>query len=249
MNKVQVFFKRHSSTILTCLGAAGVIGTTVLSVRATPKALSLLDEAREEKGCDLTVAETVKAAWKPYIPAVIMGTSTIACIFGANYLNTRTQASLMSAYALLDNSYKEYRKKVNEVYGEDADLNIKREIVKSKFVNEPSIEEGKELFFDWNSCHYFESTMDEVKQAVNIFNQRFSSIGFACINDFYDILGLEHVANGDRLGWSTIGNDSVYGYSEIAFEYEKTTVDDGSEEGLECWIMLTPCLPTQNYVF
>ena len=249
MNRGAVFLKKHSSTILTVVGASGVVATAVLAVKATPKALDLLEEAKEEKGGELTAIETVKAAWKPYIPATIMGFSTIACILGANYLNTRTQASLMSAYAVLDNSYKEYRKKTNEVYGDDADLNIKREIVKSKFDNEPLIEEGKELFFDWQSCRYFESTMEEVKRAELIFNQNFAMTGFACINDFYDILGLEHVKNGDQLGWSTISNDSVYGYSELSFEFDKTVVDDGSEEGLDCWIMVMPCPPTLDYMF
>ena len=249
MNKAQVFFKKHSSTILTFVGSAGVIATAVFAVKATPKAIALLEEAKEEKGSELTKLEVVKTAWKPYIPATITGVSTIACIFGANYLNSRTQASLMSAYALLDSSYQEYRKKTNDVYGEDADLNIKKEIVSSKYVNEPLVEEGKELFFDWQSCRYFESTMEEVKRAEYIFNQNFAMTGFACINDFYDILHLEHVKGGDQLGWSTISNDSVYGYSELSFEFEKIVVDDGSEDGVECWVMTMPCPPTLDYMF
>ena len=74
----QLFLKRNASTILTCIGGAGVIATSVMAVKATPKALSLLDEAKEEKGEDLTVLETVKVAWKPYIPSVLFGVSTIA---------------------------------------------------------------------------------------------------------------------------------------------------------------------------
>ena len=248
MNRTQIFLKKHSSTILTIVGAVGVVATSVMAVKATPKALALLEEAKEEKytntgESDLTVVETVKAAWKPYIPATITGISTIACIFGANYLNSRTQASLMSAYAVLDSSYREYREKTKELHGDDVD--IKREIIKTKFDSNMDLSGDKELFFDYHSMRYFESTFDEVKRAERIFNENFAMSGFACLNDFYEILGLPPVEYGDQLGWSTITNDDVYGYSELEFMYEKTELDDG----LECWIMTMPCAPTLDYVY
>ena len=115
MNKLlrssKLFLKRNSSTILTVVGATGVIATSVMAVKATPKALAMIEKAKEEKGEDLTKLETIKVAGPAYIPAAIAGISTIACIFGANILNKRQQAALMSAYALIDNSYKEYKNK------------------------------------------------------------------------------------------------------------------------------------------
>ena len=248
MKRGAVFLKKHSSTILTVVSAAGVVGTTVLAVKATPKALSLLDEAKEEKGGDLTVVETVKAAWKPYIPAAITGVSTIACIFGINYLNTKRQASLMSAYALLDSSYREFIEKTKELT-EGKDINVKHEIVKSKFDEDMPLNEEKTLFFDWQSMRYFESTFEELKRAEYIFNQNLTMSGFACLNEFYDILGLPRVEQGYQLGWSTITNDDIYGYDSLEFEYEKTTLDDGTEEGIECWIMTMPCPPTLDYMY
>ena len=119
MNNLNLFLKRNSSTILTVLGSAGVVATAVLSVKAVPKANKLLDEAYNKKGDALTTAEKIKAAWIAYVPAAITGVSTVACIFGINYLSVRNQASLMSAYALLDNTFKDYRGMANEVYGED----------------------------------------------------------------------------------------------------------------------------------
>lgn len=245
MKKAQVFLKKHSSTILTVVGSVGVIGTTVLAVKATPKAMSLINEAKEEKGCELTAIETVKVAWKPYIPATITGISTIACIFGANYLNTRTQASLMSAYALLDSSYREYIKKAEELTEDNQEVDIKREVIKSKFDKNMPLHTEKELFFDYQSMRYFESTMEEVKRAEYIFNQNFAMSGFACVNELYDILGLERVDYGYQLGWSTVLNDDVYGHDGLKFEYEKVELDDG----LECWIITTPCQPTLDYMY
>lgn len=248
MNKAQVFLRKHSSTILTVVGAAGVVATSVLAVKATPKALLLLEEAEYQKGEELTAIETVKAAWKPYIPAVITGASTIACIFGINYLSTRNQATLMSAYAVLDRSYKEYREKVNELYGESSDLNVKQEIVKSKYINRDEdfdVEGEGELFFDYEGVRWFRSTVEKVREAEYKFNQNLTMSGFACINEFYDILGIERTESGYQLGWSTVTNDDIYGHSSFEVELEKTTM----EGGMECWIMTMPCSPTLDYMY
>ena len=112
VHKTKTVFKKHGSTILTCVGAGGAVTTTVLAVQATPKAMVLIEEAEELKGEKLTAMETVQVAWKPYIPVVGVGAATLAAIFGANVLNKKQQASLMSAYALLDQQYKEYKNKV-----------------------------------------------------------------------------------------------------------------------------------------
>lgn len=247
MKRAQVFLRKHSSTILTVVGAGGVIATTVLAVKATPKAMLLLEEAEKEKGEELTVVETVKAAWKPYIPAAISGVSTITCIFGANFLNKKTQASLISAYGVLDKSYREYVKKTEELC-EGKDINVRQEIVKAKYHNSDEdfeLEEDEELFFDYEAARFFYSTVEKVREAEYIFNQNFAMSGFACINEFYDILGLERTDAGYQLGWSTISNDAVYGYSGIQLELEKTEM----EGGMECWIMTMPCPPTLDFVY
>lgn len=45
----NTFLKRHSSTILTVMGAIGVGTTAVIAVKDTPKALKILDKAEQEK--------------------------------------------------------------------------------------------------------------------------------------------------------------------------------------------------------
>lgn len=243
MTKSQLFLRKNSSTILTIVGAAGVVTTSVLTAKATPKALELIDNAKWEKGEQLTSLETVKVAWKPYIPAIISGVSTIACIFGANFLNKRTQASLMSAYALLDNSYREYRKKSKELH-QDENINIDHEIIKSKFDKNMKLNDEKELFFDYQAMRYFESTLEEVEQAKAILNRKIFTDGFACLNDFYDILGISHVPYGYQLGWSTVTSDKVYGDSALDFEYETVEMDDG----LTCKIITITYPPSLEYI-
>ena len=161
--------KSWISTALTCMGIVGVVGIARATGKSTPKAKELLRRAEEDKGEELTRLEIVKAAAPAYIPTIVIGVSTVACIVGVNVLNKRQQASLASAYALLDNSYKEYRRKVSELYGKDADEQVKVELAKEEYEDiKESVSGEKELFFDFASMTYFESTMDEVIQKATM---------------------------------------------------------------------------------
>lgn len=115
---------------MTCAGAVGVVATSVLTAKATLKASVILEEAKKEKGEELTTLEKINEVALTFTPPVLMGVGTIACIFGANVLNKKHQASLVSAYTMLDRSYKEYRNKVTELYGEEADEKVEEELAK-----------------------------------------------------------------------------------------------------------------------
>ncbi len=238
MNKVEYFLRKHSPTILTVAGAGGVVVTSVLAVKATPKAMLLLEEAKQEKGVKLTPVEVVKVAWKPYIPAAISGVSTIICIFGANLLGTKQQATLMSAYALLDNTYKEYRNKVNELYGEDSDSKVKQEIMSDRLKDYIEVEEGKMLFMEYSSMRIFESTMDEVLQAECEFREILEQRGYACLNEYLDILGVQHVAHGYQLGWMDLETNEPYNCEELEFSYEEGVMGNGQK-----YCMIIPNMP------
>lgn len=239
------FLNKHSSTILTVLGAAGVVGTAILTAKAVPKAEEMLTEAYNKKGEPLTTAEKIKASWKAYIPAAAVGASTIACIFGINYLNARSQASLMSAYALLDNTFKDYRDKANEVYGEDADKNIKHAVMKSKF--DPSMELHPDealLFFDVQSTRYFESTMENVKRAEKEFLEDFHERGYSCLNEYYDRLGIPRMSYGYQLGWFDLESNDPYNCKELEFFYEEVHIKDD----ITCWIINTSIPASYDYI-
>lgn len=239
-----MFLKKNASTILTCAGGAGVIATSVMAVKATPKALALLENAKEEKGEDLTKLEKVKVAGPAYIPAAITGVATIACIFGANALNKRQQAALMSAYALLDNSYKEYKEKLAELYGEDTVDEISEEIVRDKYDEDPyPVEYGKQLFYDDFSQRYFESTTEDVLRAEHEVNRMLAVHYGVYLNEFYELLGIERTDYGDYLGWSTGELVETCWYSWIDFHHDKVVMDDG----LECTIITMGMEPTFNF--
>ena len=247
LKKSQLFIKRNSSTILTYVGSAGVVATAVLAVKATPKALERIDQAKEEKGEELTKMEVVKVAGPAYIPAIVTGVSTIACVFGANTLNKRKQAALMSAYALLDNSYKEYKKKVGELYGEDADRHVREEIVKDKYVDEDIHLEDpeKKLFYDSYSERYFESTMADVIKAQYEVNKKISDWGAVHLNEFYELLDIPAVDYGEFVGWSSGTLMDTKWSQWLDFNLEKVVMDDG----LECHILTILDEPMYDYEY
>ena len=107
---VKMTLRRNSPKILTLLATIGTASTAFATARATPKALLLIQEAEAQKGEDLTALEKVKVATTPYIPVILLGSATVMCIFGAQMLNRRAQSSMASAYALLDQSFKDYRR-------------------------------------------------------------------------------------------------------------------------------------------
>ena len=244
------YLKHHSSTILTCVGAVGVIATAITVATATPKAIKILEKAKEEKGEDLSKLESLVAAGPVYIPSVAIGASTIACIFGANVLNKRQQAAITSAYALMDNSYKKYRSKLQEMYGEEVDAQIREAIVmddcKDIDVWAPGCgaidRKGERRVFEFNG-RYFESTMESVINAEYHFNRNFSLRGDASLNEFYEFLGLSTTEEGSALGWSCGQLIEDYETTWIDFDHRPITL----EGGIECFIITTQIDPIIDY--
>lgn len=246
-NGTVSFVKHNSPTILTCIGAVGVVGTAILTGKAVLKASKLLEEAKEEKGEDLTPMETLQVAGPTYIPAVLTGVATITCIFGANTLNKKKQAALLSAYTLLDRSYKDYKEKVEELYGEGAGRNLRNELAKDKYdETNISVDDDKQLFYDEFSERYFESTMEKVLEAEYELNHIIARDCGAFLNEFYELLGIDAVDYGDYVGWSSFALVEMYWYCWIEFEHTKVVMDDG----LECTIISMkqePIFDPENY--
>ena len=249
---MKKFLRRNSSTILTCVGAVGVVATSVMAVKATPKALTLIDAATEEKGEKLTKFEVVKVAGPAYIPAIITGAATIACIMGSNVISRHQQASLMSAYALLDSQYKEYREKVDEIYGDEAGKKVRGEIVKDKYTGDDlSLEDDKDLFYDFFSGRYFKSTMEQVLRAEYEVNRALYVNYSVGVNEFYEALGLEPMPEFENIGWSCGQIEEMYWHNWIEFDHEETVLDEDADgnAGLVCTIVNMPLPPYIDYEY
>lgn len=248
----QLYLKRAAPTIWTCIGAIGVVATTIMAVKETPKAVELIKaDSRTNHDGDpyaYTKLEAVQSGWQCYIPAALVGLSTITCIFGANVLNKRNQASLVSAYSLLNQSYQRYRKAANTVYGEDADAQIKAQAAKDIYVSadgystySPDLDKASEkvLFHDVYSQRYFTSTMASVLNAQYHLNRNLQLRGEVSINEFYEFLGIDKIESGDLVGWSM---DNLIEGGIMWLDFENAYVK--MEDGMECYIISTLFDPT-----
>lgn len=225
--KTQMFLKKHSPTILTCVGAAGVIATAVTAVAATPKAMALLKDKESEKGEKLTKLEVVKTAGPVYIPSALICASTLGCIFGANMLNKKHQAALTSAYALLDSSFKEYRNAVKSVYGEEGEQQVIHKIAEQKEL-EPSDEFGKVAVFDNFSLRTISANLDDIAKAKAEINHLYRTRGYVCVQEFYDRIGVKDIDPNYRYGWSSLDGQYLYNIHAIEINCEPVLGSDGN---------------------
>ena len=203
------YVTKHSPEILTGIGVAGMITSTVLAVKATPRALLLLDAAENDKGERLTVVETVKVAWKPYIPAVVTCVASAACIIGASRVNAKRNTALATAYALSERTLLSYRDKVIETIGEKKEKEIREQIAQDKVNNKPVnnsqviiTSKGNSLCMDSLFGRYFRSDIDQLRKSINELNREIISQNYVSLNAFYNLVGLDPVEAGDRLGWN-----------------------------------------------
>ena len=223
------YCKRNASTILTYLGGVGTITTAVMAVSETPKALRLIEEAEQKKGEELTKLEIVKTAGPVYIPSVMMGVGTLVCIFGAHQLSKRQQASLMSAYALLNAKYKDHKEKVEELYGKDANHKITEAIANDKYEEQDIVKEddGKNLFYDEYSQRFFRATNETVLSAEYTINRYLAEDGGVSVNQLYDLYEIEGIPGGDDIGWSSAQMFEMYWSSWIDFFHSQGETKDG----------------------
>ena len=234
---------RHSPEILMGIGIAGMITTTVLAVKATPKALMLLEDARYEKGEDLTAVEKVKACWKCYVPATVTGVSSVACLVGASSIHAKRNAVLATAYKLSETALTEYQEKVIETIGERKEKAVREKIDKDHIDQNPVsknqvivTDRGATLCYDYHSGRYFNSDIELIKKAVNNLNSQMLREDYVSLNDFYDELNLSHTKLGDELGWRVDG-----GLIEVDFSSQI------ADDGRPCIVLNYAIAPRRDY--
>ena len=239
---VQTSLSRHSPEILMAIGITGMITTTVLAVKVTPKAIHLIEARKEELEVEkLTPVETVKATWKCYIPAAVSGATSIACLIGSHSVNSSRNAALATAYKLSETAFSEYREKVVETIGEKKERVVRDKISEEQIKNNPVTKtdiivtgKGSTLIFEPLSSRYFYSDLEKIKRAENNLNKQIICDPFdagVTVNDFYDEIGLPPTATGDGLGWNLrIGLIDIYPSAQMADE-------ESEHEGEPCIVL------------
>lgn len=248
INSTKATLAKRSPEILTGLGIAGMITTTVLAVKATPKAMRLIEGERQRQNDELRKEaiengweeiglvdklkpiEVVKVAWKPYIPAAVTGVVSTACLIGASTINGRRNAALATAYQLSATALSEYKEKVVETIGEKKEKTIREKVAQKKLDENPIKTSeiivtggGDVLFIEPISMRPFTFDIEKLRKIVNDLNYRMVTgmEEYIALSEFYDEIGLPRTTVSDDLGWN-LGKDG-----QIEITWHACVTNDG----------------------
>lgn len=219
---VKSFIEHNAAEILGGLGCVFFVGGAVKCVFDTKTALELIDIRKKELGVDkLDFKETVKTAWKAYIPTAGLEVAGVACVVSSLTKSHKDAAALSSVYALSETAFKDYRDQVVKSIGEKKEKEIRDTVAQQKVLTNPPKDiimtgNGDQLCKDSFTGRYFESSVEKIQQAINELNDELLNgvDGSVTINDFYYRIGLEDVKNGDDIGWDY----GLYGLIKVDFD-------------------------------
>ena len=273
-SKAVMKLKKHSPEILVVAGIAGMVVSAVLACKATTKVAEILDETKgtldtihegmetgaingqeytTEDGKKDTVvvyAQTGVKLAKLYAPAIILGTLSITSILTSNHILRKRNVALGAAYAAIDKSFKEYRGRVIERFGEQVDTELKYGIKAKKFeeievdpetgkekkvkktvmVADPNLQSDYAVYFDSKSRNY-ETNPDYnrmfLKAQQAFANDKLQTRGHLFLNEVLDDLDLPRTPAGQIVGWTKDGPDGYVNFRIIEVERE---TEDGRHE-------------------
>ena len=252
-NKIGFQIQKKSPELLVAAGIAGVVVSAVMACKATIKASEVAEEVKEtideiheieEKGItragnpysiedtkkDLTTTylQTGVKYAKLYAPSVILGAASITCIVASHRVLKKRNIALAAAYTTLDKSFKEYRGRVMERFGEQVEkeirYNIKAKEIKKTVVDETGKKEKVKEVVDvpavdgWDPSQYspYARRFDEThpnwtkNPEVNRFylkarqaqaNDMLKARGHLFLNEVYDMMGFPRTKAGAVVGW------------------------------------------------
>ena len=273
-SKAVMKLKKHSPEILVVAGIAGTVVSAVLACKATTKVAEILDETKgtldtihegmetgaingqeytNEDGKKDTVvvyAQTGMKLAKLYGPAIILGTLSVTSILASNNILRKRNVALGAAYAAIDKSFKEYRGRVIERFGEQVDTELKYGIKAKKFeeievdpetgkekkvkktvmVADPNLQSDYAVYFDSKSRNY-ETNPDYnrmfLKAQQAFANDKLQTRGHLFLNELLDDLDLPRTPAGQIVGWTKDGPDGYVNFRIVEVERE---TEDGRHE-------------------
>ena len=236
---------KYSPGILTGIGIAGMIGATFMAVKATPKALYLIETKKEEAEVEeLTPVETIKTCWKCYIPATLTTVLSAVCLIGASTVSAKRNAALATAYSISEAALREYQEKVVEVVGEKKEKAVRDAVAKDQIDRDP-VTKSEVVIIDSNSntlCYeplsgrYFKSTIDKIKKAEIKLDRQMIQEMYVSLNDFYWEIGLDGTDLGDKMGWNL-----SKGYMDLSFSSQL------ADDGTPCAVIVYGIPPVYDY--
>ena len=244
--KVELKAIKHSPEILAGVGVVGVVGSLVMACKATTKLSDVLEESKEQldkikevaadpayeekyskddakKDTTITYVQTAMKVTKLYAPSVILCASSLGCLLASNNILKKRNAALSAAYMTVDKSFKEYRKRVADRFGEEVEkeirYNIKAEEITKVDENGNEVTETVKVmdgtddpnsysdyarFFD-ESCAAWQNDAEYnltfLKAQQQYANDLLKARGRLFLNEVYRMLGIDETKAGQVVGW------------------------------------------------
>ena len=274
-SKAIMKIKKRSPEILIVVGVVGTVASAVIACKATTKVNKIIDDAKDDidkvhvatENCVTEAGETystedskkdlaiiyaqtgVKLA-KLYAPAVILGTFSIASILASNNILRKRNVALGAAYAAIDKSFKDYRGRVIERFGEQVDTELKYGIKAKKFeevevdpetgkekkakktvmVADPNLQSDYAVYFD-NKSRNYETNQDYnymfLRAQQQFANDKLQTRGHLFLNEVLDDLDLPRTSAGQIVGWTKDGPDGYVNFRIVEVDRE---TEDGRHE-------------------
>ena len=244
--KVELKAIKHSPEILAGVGVVGVVGSLVMAFKATTKLSDILEDSKEQldkikevaadpayeekysqddakKDTTITYVQTAMKVTKLYAPSVILCASSLGCLLASNNILKKRNAALSAAYMTVDKSFKEYRKRVADRFGEEVEkeirYNIKAEEITKVDENGNEVTETVKVmdgtddpnsysdyarFFD-ESCAAWQNDAEYnltfLKAQQQYANDLLKARGRLFLNEVYRMLGIDETKAGQVVGW------------------------------------------------
>lgn len=156
--------KKHSPEILVIAGVAGTITAAVMACKATLKAETIIEEAKdgkraveEAKALDENYAQNdskkelrtvyIRAGVRLvrlYAPAMAVGAVSVAGILTSHGILRKRNAALAAAYAAADKSLKELEARITERFGKEICNELKYNLKEAEITEKETDEAGNE---------------------------------------------------------------------------------------------------------
>ena len=209
---------------------AGVVGVAVLSGNCALKAEKILREKNLE---DAPIQDKAKETWKYYIPVVAACGLTIASVIATKRLNAKELATVTAACGYLAQKGSAVTREIIDRTNNEIAADVIKD-AKIEYTGQ-TIEDtgnGKLLCIEGYSGRLFLSSEEAVRDAVKRFNELYARDKYVCLNDFYEILGIEKTHFGHQFGWA-YGSDF---YDEEPLNIEINVVPDKNYKCNVCLI-------------
>ena len=232
---------KHSPEILVGIGIGGMITGTILAIRATPKAVKIIEKGKsnaKKHKKEYTKTDIVKDCWKVYLPSGLVIILSGGMIIFGTCINLKRNAALTAAYSASTKALIDYQNKTKEIIGEKKEQKIREELTKDSIENNDF--SNIVITDPYSDCIVIDEMLGEdkpivsnynaIESARNELNNKMVNEGYVSLEEWFDCLE-DHSKSvihpspvAESLGWNTYSTGLFEPYIESGIDDNKRPV-------------------------